>query len=401
VGEGGGGGGVRQVIGRHVDGLHGSDGALLGGGNAFLQGTQVSGQGGLVTDGGGHAAQQGRHLRAGLREAEDVVHEEEHILPSLVTEVLRHGQPGEADAGAGSRGFVHLSVDQRGLGFAIQFDDATLNHLVVQVVTLAGALADAGEDGETAVGLGDVVDELHNEHGLANTGTAEQADLTTLGVGRQQVHDLDARYQHLGLCGLLGEGGGVSVNRPLGGGFDGSALIDGVAHHVHDAAEGLGAHGDRDGSTQVGHGLAAHQTVGGVEGNATHHVVTQMLGNLERAAGLTLLHLQAVHNAGQIAVLEDNIQDGTHDLGDFAGGGESATGDLVLLHLLHGGRLASLRISLQLLSLGNLCADLLKQHFLVGLELLNDLGGSFLLGLLTLGGRVFAEGEVVVVRIAE
>ena len=63
---------------------------------------------------------------------------------------------------------------------------------MVQIVALAGSLADAGEDGVTTVSLGDVVDQLHDQDSLADTGAAEEADLTTLGVGGQKVDDLDA-----------------------------------------------------------------------------------------------------------------------------------------------------------------------------------------------------------------
>jgi hypothetical protein len=38
--------------------------------------------------------------------------------------------------------------------------DARLDHLVIEVVALAGALADAGEHRVAAVRLGDVVDQL-------------------------------------------------------------------------------------------------------------------------------------------------------------------------------------------------------------------------------------------------
>ena len=40
--------------------------------------------------------------------------------------------------------------------------------------------------------LGDVVDQLHDQDGLADTGAAKETDLTSLGVGGQQVDDLDA-----------------------------------------------------------------------------------------------------------------------------------------------------------------------------------------------------------------
>jgi len=78
VGESGGRGRVRQVISGHVDGLHGGDGTLLGGGDTLLHTTHVDGQGGLVTDGRGDTTQQGRHLGTGLGETEDVVDEKQH-----------------------------------------------------------------------------------------------------------------------------------------------------------------------------------------------------------------------------------------------------------------------------------------------------------------------------------
>jgi hypothetical protein len=57
-----------------------------------------------------------------------------------------------------------------------------LEELVIEVVALAGALADAGEHRGAAMALGDVVDQLLDEHGLADAGAAEQADLAALGV---------------------------------------------------------------------------------------------------------------------------------------------------------------------------------------------------------------------------
>ena len=42
------------------------------------------------------------------------------------------------------------------------------------------------------MGLGNVVDELHDEHSLAHTRTTEQADLASTLVGRQQIHHLQS-----------------------------------------------------------------------------------------------------------------------------------------------------------------------------------------------------------------
>ena len=81
-----------------------------------------------------------------------------------------------------------------------------LDHFVVEVVALARTLADAGEHRVAAVRLGDVVDQLHDQNGLADAGAAEQADLAALGVRRQQVDDLDAGDEDLRFRRLIREG---------------------------------------------------------------------------------------------------------------------------------------------------------------------------------------------------
>src|SRR4029079_18732552 len=83
-----------------------------------------------------------------------------------------------------------------------------------EVVALARALADAAERGQAAVLLGEVVDQLLDEHGLADAGAAEQADLAALGVRREQVDDLDAGLEHLGRRGELLDRRSRTVDRP-------------------------------------------------------------------------------------------------------------------------------------------------------------------------------------------
>ncbi len=114
------------------------------------------------------------------------------VLILHIAEVFCHGQAGQCHAHTGSRGLVHLAVDQRGL-----VDNAALGHFAVQVVALAGALTDAGKYRVTVVLGGDVIDQLLDQDGLADTGAAEQADLTALGVGADQVNDLDAGLKDL------------------------------------------------------------------------------------------------------------------------------------------------------------------------------------------------------------
>ena len=188
-------------------------------GDPLLEHAHLVGEGRLVAHGGRHAAEQGGHLGAGLGEPEDVVDEQQHVLVLHVAEVLRHGQRRQGDAQAGARRLVHLAEDEGGLA-----EDAGLLHLDDQVVALTGALADTGEHRHTTVVAGDAGDHLLDEHRLAHAGAAEQADLAALDVGGQQVDDLDAGLEHLGLGLELVEGRGLAVDAPALLDLEGLAL---------------------------------------------------------------------------------------------------------------------------------------------------------------------------------
>ena len=56
-------------------------------------------------------------------------------------------------------------------------------------VCVLNSVEQAGVRGLT-VALGNVVDELHDEHGLADTGTSEETNLSATGVWGKQIHDL-------------------------------------------------------------------------------------------------------------------------------------------------------------------------------------------------------------------
>lgn len=70
---------------------------------------------------------------------------------------LGDSQTSKGDTGTGSRGLVHLTEHKGDLGLALEVDDTSLLHFVVQIVTLTSTLADTAEHGETTVSLSDVV----------------------------------------------------------------------------------------------------------------------------------------------------------------------------------------------------------------------------------------------------
>ena len=234
VGEHGVRGRVGDVVGGHVDRLHRGDRVTAGRGDPLLELAHLVGQGRLVAHGGRHAAEQRGHLGARLGEPEDVVDEQQHVLLLHVAEVLRHRQRGQRDPQPGARRLVHLAEHQRGV-----LDDAGLGHLQEQVVALAGPLAHAGEAGDTTEVLGDPADHLLDEHRLAHAGAAEQADLAAAHVRGEQVDDLDAGDEHLGLGLELVERRGQAVDRPPLGDVQGRRRdVERLAEHVEDVALG-------------------------------------------------------------------------------------------------------------------------------------------------------------------
>src|SRR6185436_6075344 len=121
--------------------------------------------------------------------------------------------------------------------------DAALLELEPEVVALARAFADAAEHRHTAVLHGDVVDELHDDDGLADAGAAEQSDLAALQIGLEQIDDLDARLEHLQLGGLLFELRRGTMNGPALFRDDRAiGKVDRLTQDIQHAAEGAGTH---------------------------------------------------------------------------------------------------------------------------------------------------------------
>src|SRR5260221_12138214 len=198
---------VRAVVGGHVDRLHRGDRVASGRGDPLLQLAHLVGQRRLVAHRGRHPAQQRGYLRARLGEPEDVVDEQQHVLALDVAEVLGHRERGQADPQPGARRLVHLAEHQRGV-----LDHVGLGHLDEQVVALASPLADTREDRDAAEVLGDPGDHLLDQHGLADAGPAEQADLAAPDVRGEQVENLDPGLQDLGSGLELVERGRVPVD---------------------------------------------------------------------------------------------------------------------------------------------------------------------------------------------
>ena len=315
MGEGGCRSRVGKVVSGNVNSLNRGNGTGLGRGDALLQVAHLGSERGLVANGRGHTAKKRRDLRARLREAEDVVDEQQDVL-AAITEVLGLGKACQSDAQTRSGRLVHLSVDQAGLVY-----DAGLAHLEEQVGTLAGALAYAGEDGRAAVLLRQIVDELLNQNGLANTSAAEQTGLATTNVGFEKVYGLDAGLENLGLGGQLVEAGRGMVDRIVILDLGHLLAVHRLTHNVPDATEGLLANGHLHGSARIDHLEAALKTIGGCHSDRADNVAGQLTFNLEN--GLDVAHRGiSVNGKGVVdvghAIFEFDVDNGADDADDVA-----------------------------------------------------------------------------------
>ena len=159
-------------------------------------------------------------------------------------------------------------------------DHVRLAHVEPEVVPLARALSDAAEDRQTAVLESDVVDQLHDEHGLSDARSAEQPGLPPPRVGLEQIDHLDTRLEHLRLGGLLQERGGRAVNGP---GFcrrDGSELVHGLAEDIHHPPQRAAAHRNLYRTARVFDRHAADHAVRRFHRDGAHAVLPEMLSHL-------------------------------------------------------------------------------------------------------------------------
>ena len=71
------------------------------------------------------------------------------------------------------------------------------DHFIVEIVSFACALTDTRKHGNTAVELGDVVDEFHDDDGLADACASECADLAAFQEWADQIDHFNSSSEDL------------------------------------------------------------------------------------------------------------------------------------------------------------------------------------------------------------
>ena len=189
---------IGEIVRGDVNRLDRRDRALVRCGNTLLKVTHISRQSRLIANRRRDTTKKRGHFGTRLCKAEDIIDEEQHILAFFVTEIFGQRQTAEADTRTRAGRLVHLSIDQRRFRFAIGLDNAGFHHFMIEIITFARSLANAGEYRVPAMRLRDVVDQFHDQNGLADTGTTEQADLAATRIRGKQIDNLNTGYKNVG-----------------------------------------------------------------------------------------------------------------------------------------------------------------------------------------------------------
>ena len=167
------------------------------------------------------------------------------------------------------------------------------------------------------MGLGDIVDQFHDDNGLADAGAAEQANLAALGVWRQQIDYLDAGGQNFRFRRLIDEGRRGVMDGGAALGYHRAAIVDRVADHIDDTPQGFGSHRHHDWRAGIGDFLAANKTFGGVHGDGANRRLAEMLGHFEDQQAVAQIAVKGIENGGKIA-FKLHIDDSADNLSNLA-----------------------------------------------------------------------------------
>ena len=114
---------------------------------------------------------------------------------------------------------------------------------MVEIVSLAGSLAYAGEDRYAPVELSNVVDQLHDNNRFPHTGAPECPHFATFQKRAYQIDDFDARWENLRGSRLVHERWWRTMDRIVLFCLNWSTFIHRRSGHIEDTAHHPFTHG--------------------------------------------------------------------------------------------------------------------------------------------------------------
>ena len=152
-------------------------------------------------------------------------------------------------------------------------------------MTLARALADAGEHRDPGIALDHGVNQLHHQDRFAHPGPAQHPGLAAMSERSQQVDNLDPGFEHAAARFALRQAGRRTMNRPsLRLRTERSETVDRIAHHVNQPSQHRLSDRHRNRRQRSPHGGAARQARGLVHCNGAHVAFIDMRLHLQRQA---------------------------------------------------------------------------------------------------------------------
>ena len=166
--------------------------------------------------------------------------------------------------------------------------------------------------------LGNIVNQLHNQNRLADAGAAEQADFAAFCIRLEQIDNLNAGGQNLGLGRLVDKRRRRKVNRVIMLGLDVAAAVYRFADNVNDAPEQIRSDRHLNRRAGIHHVLTADQTVGTVHGNTADNVFAQMLRDFQHQILSVVFTTQSRQNCRQIlGLFKFDVDNRAHNLTDM------------------------------------------------------------------------------------
>ena len=205
-----------------------------------------------------------------------------------------HRQRGVAHAESRAGRFVHLAEDQHAL-----IEHAGRLNFPIQFLAFAAALADPAEHADAAMMADHVVNQFHDQYGLADACASEQTAFPAAFEGRQDVDGLDAGDEDFGTGGAPHKRHRARMDRAPLAALHSFFAIDSFAEDVEHAAQNAIAYRDPERLLRIGDGRAAGKASRGCQGDSSYRVRIEMRHDLHDDFAI-FARMQDIQDGGNV-----------------------------------------------------------------------------------------------------
>ena len=158
---------------------------------------------------------------------------------------------------------------------------------------------------------GNVLDQLLDQHSLADTGATEQTNLTALGIRSQKVNNFNSCLQHLNSRTLLLKARCIPVNAPVLFILKRFAFINSISQHIEQTPQRFFTNRNLNTAAGCNDLHILMKSLAGCQHDTTHRIVTDMLCHLHDTSFSIIIYFQSILDIRKIAVLKLHINDRT------------------------------------------------------------------------------------------